>query len=86
MLRPKAHWRTGQHAGMLKVSAPVHHTSKPDMDNLYKAVLDALGEFDGDPALVWADDAQVAQGQISKRYTRMGEDPGVTVAIYELQR
>jgi Holliday junction resolvase RusA-like endonuclease len=86
MPRPKAHWRTGQHVGMLKTSAPVFHTSKPDKDNLEKAVLDALGEFDGDPPLVWVDDAQVVDGRTTKRYTRMGEDPGATVAIYELQR
>jgi Holliday junction resolvase RusA-like endonuclease len=40
--RPKSHYRTGKYSMLLKDSAPDHHTSKPDIDNLEKAVLDSL--------------------------------------------
>jgi Holliday junction resolvase RusA-like endonuclease len=84
MPRPKAHWRTGRNSGRLKDSAPDFHTTKPDKDNLEKALVDALGAFDSCPSLLWVDDAQIADGRISKRYVRAGEEPGATVAIWEL--
>ncbi len=79
--RPKRHFRTGRYSGMLKADMPYFHTAKPDRDNLDKAVLDALGEFDGGAALVWADDAQVAAGSLLKRYAAPGEPPGATIII-----
>lgn len=39
-----------------------HKTSKPDLDNILKAALDALNK------VVWLDDAQVVQIGISKAY------------------
>lgn len=54
--RPASHLRKG---GQLRASAPRHATSRPDQDNTTKAVLDALGAWDGLPPLVWRDDAQV---------------------------
>ncbi len=55
-------------------------TSKPDLDNLAKAVLDALGGWPkGNPPLVWKDDAQVTDIRCSKEY---GDgEPGVHVTI-----
>ena len=82
--RPKSHLRTGRHSGKLSPRAPRHHTQKPDKDNLEKAVLDALGEFDGCPRLAWCDDAQVVDGRTSKRWAQPGEAPGVYVALVEL--
>ena len=38
MPRPKSHLRTGRFAGLVKASAPAHHTSTPDVDNLLKCV------------------------------------------------
>ena len=61
--RPKSHFGTGKNAGILKMSAPVHYTSKPDRDNLDKRVLDAL------TGVFWQDDAQICQGWIQKRYS-----------------
>ena len=82
MPRPKGHWRTGRHSGKLKPNAPHRHTSKPDLDNLVKAALDAIGEFDGCPTLVWADDSQVDDfGGSCKRYVREGEQPGCLVSV-----
>lgn len=51
--RPKGHYRTN---GELKATAPRHHTGKPDIDNLLKAVMDALTQLGG----FWHDDQQVA--------------------------
>ena len=40
--RPNSHYGTGKNAGILKLSAPEFHIKKPDLDNLNKAILDAL--------------------------------------------
>jgi crossover junction endodeoxyribonuclease RusA len=40
--RPRAHYRTGRHAGELKPSAPTHCDKRPDLDKLLRAVGDAL--------------------------------------------
>lgn len=53
------------------------HTVKPDIDNLAKAVLDAMADW-------WNDDCQVAMVQASKWYARLGGAPGVEVHVYEL--
>lgn len=59
--RPKGHFRSN---GELKPTAPQWHTSKPDRDNSDKAVLDALTNLG-----IWADDKQVCDGSIQKRYS-----------------
>jgi Holliday junction resolvase RusA-like endonuclease len=82
--RPRSHFRTGRFSGMLKPGAPSHHTQTPDKDNLEKAVLDALTEFDDMPPLFWCDDCQVDDGRTSKRWADPGEKPGVAVAILEI--
>ncbi len=51
--RPKGHFGSGRNAGVLKSGAPMEHISKPDLDNLEKAVKDAL------KGLAWRDDSQV---------------------------
>jgi len=86
LARPKSHLRTGRYAGKIKANALEHHPTKPDIDNLLKAVMDALGVFDGCPALVWRDDAQVALAHARKRYVAEGEVPGASVAVFELER
>jgi Holliday junction resolvase RusA-like endonuclease len=42
MTRPQDHYRTGQFQGMVKDSAPLHPATRPDIDKLARAVLDAL--------------------------------------------
>ena len=65
--RPKSHYRTGKHAGELRPDAPLWHTSKPDRDNLEKAVLDCLTTIG-----MWKDDCQVCDGMIRKRFDKTG--------------
>jgi Holliday junction resolvase RusA-like endonuclease len=42
MTRPQDHYRTGQFEGLVKDSAPLHPATRPDVDKLARAVLDAL--------------------------------------------
>jgi Holliday junction resolvase RusA-like endonuclease len=65
--RPKSHYRTGKHADELRPDAPLWHTSKPDRDNLEKAVLDCLTTIG-----MWKDDCQVCAGQITKLWSTTG--------------
>lgn len=50
------------------ISGEIKHTSKPDLDNLIKAVKDGLN------GIVWADDAQVVRVVAEKKYS---ENPRV---------
>lgn len=61
MPRPKSHFNS---KGIIKPTAPVFlHMQKPDVDNLAKAVLDALTGIGA-----WHDDAQVCDLQISRYF------------------
>lgn len=71
--RPKAHFGRG---GWLKGSAPWLHTSRPDADNLLKAVMDALTDV-----RVWRDDAQVHGVCVSKRYANHGDSPHAVITL-----
>lgn len=53
------------------------HASKPDVENIAKAVLDAL------TGLVWIDDAQVASLHCKKLYASGDEQPGAEVTVLE---
>lgn len=72
--RPKSHFnRKG-----IKPDAPPYHSGKPDRDNCDKAVLDALG---AECLQLWRDDAQVADGRITKNYAAPGQAAGASVHI-----
>lgn len=73
--RPKAHYRTN---GELKPHAPFWHESKPDSDNLAKAVMDAVTQLG-----IWIDDSQVVRLEVQKSY---GERPGCIVVLKPAQR
>ena len=66
--RPKGHF--GKKG--LKPSAPADHTTKPDLDNLIKAIKDAL------KGLVWVDDSQVCRLVADKKY---GAEPKVEIEV-----
>ena len=52
-------------------------TKKPDVDNLAKAVLDAINNVG-----LWEDDSQIAELEVSKVYE---EEPGCLITIMELK-
>jgi Holliday junction resolvase RusA-like endonuclease len=58
-----------------KYSEPL---GKPDLDNLAKAVLDALTDVG-----MWTDDSRVVELKVSKRYA---EQPGAVITIKEAGR
>ena len=82
MPRPKAHYRTGKYSEYLKDNAPMWHSSKPDCDNLKKAVMDAITAT----GCIWHDDCQVANSITTKFYTSThgSMKPGVEVYISSL--
>jgi Holliday junction resolvase RusA-like endonuclease len=63
MPRPKSHYGSGKNAGTVKDSSPRHHTTKPDIDNLRKLVMDAMN------GIFWRDDALICEGTTIKRYS-----------------
>ena len=79
MPRPKSHLRKGRaqtDGWQLLPFAPREHTSKPDVDKLVRAVLDAL------TGVAWCDDAQVVAVHGEKGYAYRGAPtPGVHVII-----
>ncbi len=75
MSRPKSHFGTGRNSDKLRTTAPRAHCGRPDVDNLAKAALDALGAFDDLPPLVWCDDSQVVSLRARKRYAEPGGFP-----------
>lgn len=57
----------------------IPHISRPDRDNLEKAVLDAITD-----AGFWKDDAQVCEGEVTKAYVAAGGEPGVRIVVERL--
>ena len=61
MPRPKAHFNKNG----IKDDAPNYHTSKPDLDNLLKAVFDAITNLG-----IWRDDSQIVRVNSSKQFCK----------------
>lgn len=79
--RPKGHYGTGKNGLVLRVSAPPYPVSKPDATKLCRGVEDAL------TGICWADDSQVVDQQILKRYDTAhptGAGQGVAVTVREI--
>lgn len=73
MPRLKGHFGSGKNAGVVKSTAPVYHTSKPDLDKLLRCIKDAL------TGIAWKDDSQVSVvAHLSKKY---GDAPGAFIRI-----
>jgi Holliday junction resolvase RusA-like endonuclease len=72
--RPKSHFG----AKGLKASAPVHHSGKPDADNLAKLVMDQITKS----GRVWKDDSQVVSLTAHKIWAS-GNESGCSVLIAE---
>lgn len=74
--RPKSHFRSN---GDVKENAPHWHVARPDVDNLQKAVMDALTALG-----FWRDDSLVAEVESVKKYVA-GKNyaPGAMIEIRE---
>lgn len=57
---------------------PIPHIKKPDVDNLVKAVWDALN------GLLWRDDSQIWHIDAAKWYAGKDELPRVELAVYDM--
>lgn len=60
--RPKSHFKTGKNSHVMKDTAPLWHTSKPDVDNMAKFLMDSLNK------IYWKDDSYIADCWIIKQY------------------
>lgn len=76
--RPSTHYGSKNKVPYLRTGAPISHTTKPDLDNLAKAVMDALSDVK-----LWNDDRQVIELEVSKRYGE-GWTEGLQLSITEL--
>jgi crossover junction endodeoxyribonuclease RusA len=77
--RPKAHYRTGRHAGLLRDNAPAVPARKPDIDKLVRATLDALKD-----AGTYRDDSLVVKLVADKVYAgRDNGPPGAYVTVLD---
>ncbi len=74
MPRPKSHLRAN---GDLKPNAPRWHIAKPDLDNIEKAIKDAITT-----AGIWKDDSLVCAVGKTKMYAVY--EPGASIRIEEI--
>jgi Holliday junction resolvase len=74
--RPKSHFTKG---GLVKHTAPAHHTQRSDLDNLEKAVEDALTRLGA-----WQDDSFVVRKFSSKDWAIGNSAGGCHITISEL--
>lgn len=79
--RPKSHFGTGKNSGKLKPSAPDYHVSRPDLDNLNKAILDAIG----DSKLI-QNDSQINVLESQKKYCAGHMKPGALIEIIKTNK
>ena len=77
MPRPKSHFKPD---GSIRPKFIAYHIKKPDVDNLAKAVMDALSNLGS----IWSDDCQVCLLTVSKCYHQVGVNPGCNVRIDSL--
>lgn len=73
--RPKSHYKTGKNAHILKENIPYWHTSKPDTDNCFKFVTDALNK------VFWRDDSLICDVTVQKQYS---DQPRIEILIQTL--
>jgi len=77
MPRLKGHFGSGKNAGVLKASAPIYHTVKPDVDKLERCIYDAL------TGIAWKDDCQVSV--VAHKSKKYGDKPGCWIKISEIK-
>lgn len=74
LARPAGHWGKGKNAGRLRASAPPRPRSKPDIDKLVRATLDAL------IGTVFDDDSRIVRIVAEKRFAKPGRE-GAEISI-----
>lgn len=75
--RPKAHYRTGRNADLLRDNAPAYPTRVGDIDKLQRALLDGITDSG-----VWTDDCLVVRVTADKQWTGDAmPTPGAVVRI-----
>jgi Holliday junction resolvase RusA-like endonuclease len=68
LLRPRAHYRTGRYAHILRDDAPTWAAVEPDADKVLRAALDCLTG-------IWiTNDSRVVSPAVQKRYADGGKD------------
>lgn len=72
--RPRSHYGTGKNSGKVKQDAPIDKISKPDIDKLCRAIMDAM------TGIVFQDDSQVVEIRACKIY---GPVPGAYIRVKE---
>ena len=77
--RPDSHYGTGRNSEKLKPSSPKFITKRPDLDNLNKAVLDALQ----DSGLI-GDDSAIIELQSYKTYIGKAGKQGAEISILSI--
>lgn len=60
--RPKSHFGSGKNFNVMKDTAPLCHTQKPDLTKLVRCLEDAL------TGVVWNDDCQVIETKACKQW------------------
>ena len=73
--RPKSHYNRAQNPTLL-ADAPSHHTCRPDLSKLTRAVEDALVD-----AGLLRDDSIICVSSQAKRYVRNNENPGCIISL-----
>lgn len=69
-------WRKSERKSVVRAGVPTPHVSRPDLDNLEKALLDVLTRL-----RFWTDDSLVADKRTSKAW---GPRPGIDLTIRPL--
>jgi Holliday junction resolvase RusA-like endonuclease len=75
--RPKAHYRTGKNAHLMRDDAPAYKAGHPDLDKLQRAIGDSL------TGIVVRDDKQIVAWNTVKLY---GNQAGVEITVTQLPR
>ena len=71
-------WRKSERRSVVKAGLPVPHTSRPDLDNLEKNLLDVMTSL-----AFWTDDSLVARKDTGKQW---GPRPGIDIAVREIEQ
>ena len=78
MLRPSTHFGSGRNSHIVKASAPRYPATRPDIDKLERAVLDA------GTGVLWADDGRIVAKHSYEHYVNTVAEEGVRITVVAL--